>query len=306
MAARSVTGRAVRALRWAVGGVALLAAAALVWTQRDAVGAMFARLDPGPAWGGLVLIFLLQAGVAGCRTAVLLRPGSGAGVMRAVRCHALAQPATELASFLAGDIGFKTWCLARHLRRPVRAVVGPVTLDRALDGGLACALVPAALALLTGTAGGTAALALALVGLAAAALGLAGVARWRRRPAWLAVPPGDGRLAAAFGLTVVRYLLAAAAMVVVHTLLTGEGLWLTVGLGLALAQLAKLATLVPGGLGLVEGGWYAVLAAAGEPGGTAIAFALAARAHLVAGSLAAGAAGLLMGAVRPWREVGAA
>lgn len=94
------------------------------------------------------------------------------------------------------------------------------------------------------------------------------------------------RLLGAYGVTLLRYALYGGVLVALSRAILdgtegGAPAIAVMALGVALAQLALAVPLAPGGIGLQEGAWVAILTAAGHPLPDALAFAVAFRLFLL-------------------------
>jgi len=298
-----------------LGVLALLVLAAVIWLNRATLAEVLGPVKPSPAWLLPIAVLVLQVAVTGLRAAVLLGPVGRAHPGTCVVCHILGQVANQFTPSGAGDFVIKGACLARRLKAPFRRMAGLVVVDRLFDVVLAAALAPPALLYFAGTLDATAALALAGVLLATlppAALAalqpvMAGLDRrvGRRgetdRLAMLArglhtlYAERRGVLPLAYLVSLLRLVVMVLGLGLLHHFLLGPAPWTALILGAAVVQMAMLVPLTPGGLGVVEGAWYAILVAVGTASGEALAFALFVRAYLVAGNLAAGGVALLAG-----------
>jgi uncharacterized membrane protein YbhN (UPF0104 family) len=108
-------------------------------------------------------------------------------------------------------------------------------------------------------------------------------------------------LGRAYAVTVLRFLVMSGGLALLYHLMFGDALWIVVLLVAPVSQLALLLPVAPGGLGVIEGAWYAALTLAGADKGTALAFALAVRAVIVCGTLLAGALALALPGVASLR-----
>lgn len=269
----------------------LVALALAAWWQRQTVLDAFEQVLASPALAGVLVLVAVQTAVAGLRFAAVTdaaRPGHRLPLGRLLRTHLLAQAANTVVPSWLGDAVLKSRTLLQGGLGGQRAVA-VVLADRSLDLLLALALAPAGLALGAGVlapwaAGLVAAACAVLAPLAARRLARSGGLRMRvlrRRmgrhagPALWAlgrvlVVPGRAHL-----LTLARQVLMTAVTLVVFALAVGPPPSMALILGVPLAQLAAALPVTVNGLGVREGAWVAILAAAGTAPADAFAFALA-------------------------------
>ncbi len=300
--------------------VACVLVAGLVWLNRDALATVLTRVELRPVLLIPPLIFVLQVLLTGVRTMVLLAGDAYRDVRGCLGCHLVAQVSNQFVPSGAGDFVLKGACLARRLKRPFMRISGVVLVDRLFDAVLALALAPVALLVLTGRLGPNAGLVLGAVvilvlpgvfhGLLAPLLsGVQRVAEGRRgRIAALAVGlttlyrERRGTLGWAYILTLARFAALAGGFALLHQLMFGGDMWRVVLLIAPVSQLAMLLPIAPGGLGVVESAWFGALTMAGADRGTALAFALAIRVHIVVGTLLAGTLALTTHGAALWRN----
>ena len=298
-----------------LGLLAILVLAAIIWMNREALAEVLGPVKPTPAWLIPLAMMVLQVVITGLRAAVLLGPAGRTHPGTCVACHIMGQVANQFAPSGAGDFVVKGACLSRRLKLPFRRMAGLVVVDRLFDVLIAVALAPAAVLYLTGRLDSETALILAGVLLAVlppaaqaalqpAMAGLDKVVAARRgeegrltllvRGLHTLYAERRGVLPPAYLVSLLRYAAMVGGLGLLHVFLLGPAPWVALILGAALVQFAMLLPLAPGGLGVVEGAWYAILVAAGIASGPALAFALFVRAYLVLGNLAAGGLALLL------------
>jgi uncharacterized membrane protein YbhN (UPF0104 family) len=298
----------------------LVGLGALVWLNREALGTVLARVDLRPVLLLPPLLFLVQVIVTALRTVILLGKGAGRDLRGCVACHIVAQVSNQFVPSGAGDFVLKGACLARRLKRPYRRIAGVVLVDRVFDALLAAAVAPATLLVLSGPLSPVEGLGLAaaivivlpavLHGVLHPALsGVQSLAAGREgRIATLAsglttlYRERRGALGAAYAVTLLRFIVMAGGLALLHRLMFGGDLWMTVILIAPVSQLALLLPVAPGGLGVVEGAWYGALTMAGAESGAAFAFALAVRVYIVIGTLTAGTLAVATHGAALWRN----
>jgi uncharacterized membrane protein YbhN (UPF0104 family) len=115
------------------------------------------------------------------------------------------------------------------------------------------------------------------------------------------VPPPRTALAA-YGVTVLRYLLMVLRFAAVSVALDVAVPSLLVFVGIPIAQLGLLLAVTPGALGALEAGWLGVLVLGGLPRQDIVAFLVGQRAALFVFTLALGLASYVGGLVVPVRQ----
>ena len=285
-----MTRNRVRVLQWAIGG--LLVALFFVWVDTSEL----VRLGR-PYVPGLAGVLLCSAGLvwsAALRWRMLAAGTAGGGrtpLARYMRHFLLGRVLGFVLPAEATDVGVRAVALRRSERLSLAGAAYTVIVDRLLDLVLILWLMVPALLHLAGTLDRGPAILMGVLGI----LGtpclvgrrhgrvLAGLARLyarmvrllRRVPGLGAVhvPELDGRSGALRNGVAVRvYALSVVklAMVIARFYFVAMAVRVPVTPALALvavplAQAAALAAVTPGGLGILEAGWYGILVWAGVP-----------------------------------------